>query len=155
MIIKCEKCQTKFRLDDSKVTDRGVKVRCTKCKHVFRVHKENTEELSSQPVEVLADSSLPVKGEEPKSSGEESIFSDESAPNAAESFLETPITTTAADTIVFDSSFFDDPAPSFPAENLAAYDGESLQPEADDTSAAGGEIDFSAEDMFGAVAESA
>jgi predicted Zn finger-like uncharacterized protein len=37
MIIQCEQCQAKFRLDDSKVTDRGVKVRCAKCKHVFSV----------------------------------------------------------------------------------------------------------------------
>lgn len=43
MIIQCEKCQTRFRLDDSRVTDKGVKVRCTKCKHVFRVQKEGTE----------------------------------------------------------------------------------------------------------------
>ncbi len=40
MIIQCVKCQTKFRLDDSRVTDAGVKVRCTKCKHVFSVKKE-------------------------------------------------------------------------------------------------------------------
>lgn len=43
MIIQCEKCKTKFRLDDSRVTDRGVKVRCTKCKYVFRVHQEEFE----------------------------------------------------------------------------------------------------------------
>ena len=46
MIIQCEKCQTRFRLDDSRVTDKGVKVRCTKCKHVFRVQKEMPEEES-------------------------------------------------------------------------------------------------------------
>jgi predicted Zn finger-like uncharacterized protein len=40
MIIKCEKCLTKFRLDDTRVTEKGVKVRCTKCKHVFAVRKE-------------------------------------------------------------------------------------------------------------------
>jgi predicted Zn finger-like uncharacterized protein len=43
MIIKCEQCQTRFRLDDSKVTDKGVKVRCAKCKHVFSVQKEQPE----------------------------------------------------------------------------------------------------------------
>lgn len=40
MIIQCEQCQTKFRLDDSKVKDTGVKVRCAKCKHVFAVTRE-------------------------------------------------------------------------------------------------------------------
>lgn len=40
MIVQCEQCRTKFRLDDEKVTDRGVKVRCAKCRHVFTVKKE-------------------------------------------------------------------------------------------------------------------
>ena len=43
MIIQCEQCQTRFRLDDSKVTVKGVKVRCAKCKHVFTVRKEEPE----------------------------------------------------------------------------------------------------------------
>jgi predicted Zn finger-like uncharacterized protein len=49
MIIKCEKCQTRFRLDDSKITEKGVKVRCTKCKEIFRVHKEELETKSVDP----------------------------------------------------------------------------------------------------------
>lgn len=40
MIVKCEQCQTKFKIPDDKVTDKGVKVRCTKCGHTFRVMKE-------------------------------------------------------------------------------------------------------------------
>lgn len=43
MIIQCEQCNTKFRLDDSKVKDTGVKVRCAKCKHVFTVTREQCE----------------------------------------------------------------------------------------------------------------
>ncbi|MBI5484456.1 MAG: zinc-ribbon domain-containing protein [Deltaproteobacteria bacterium] len=43
MIIRCEQCQAKFKLDDSRVTDKGVKVRCAKCKHVFTVTKEQPE----------------------------------------------------------------------------------------------------------------
>ena len=43
MIIQCEQCSTKFRLDDSKVTDKGVKVRCAKCRHVFTVRNEQYE----------------------------------------------------------------------------------------------------------------
>ncbi len=35
MIIQCDKCFTKFRIDDAKVTGAGVKVRCTKCQNVF------------------------------------------------------------------------------------------------------------------------
>lgn len=40
MIVKCEQCQTRFKIPDDKVTDKGVKVRCTKCGHTFRVMKD-------------------------------------------------------------------------------------------------------------------
>lgn len=42
MIVQCEQCRTKFRLDDGKVSDRGVRVRCAKCRHVFTVRKPET-----------------------------------------------------------------------------------------------------------------
>ena len=37
MIVTCASCLTKFRLDDSKISEKGVKVRCSKCHHVFHV----------------------------------------------------------------------------------------------------------------------
>jgi predicted Zn finger-like uncharacterized protein len=37
MIIQCEQCQTKFKLDDAKVADKSIKVRCARCRHVFSV----------------------------------------------------------------------------------------------------------------------
>ncbi|RNC66335.1 MAG: DUF3426 domain-containing protein [Desulfuromonadales bacterium] len=40
MIIQCAQCSAKFRLDDAKVTEAGIKVRCSKCKHIFVVRKE-------------------------------------------------------------------------------------------------------------------
>lgn len=53
MVIQCDKCQTKFRLDDSKVTDKGIKVRCTKCQNVFVVAppepQAQPEALSAAP----------------------------------------------------------------------------------------------------------
>ncbi len=60
MIIKCEQCQTRFKLDDSKVTAKGVKVRCAKCRHIFSVRKEVPEpealDLETVPVPaVVAD----------------------------------------------------------------------------------------------------
>lgn len=55
MIIQCEKCQTRFRLDDSRVTDKGVKVRCTKCKHVFTVQKKESAAGSFEPEAAMAD----------------------------------------------------------------------------------------------------
>lgn len=48
MIVQCRQCQTRFRLDDAKVTEKGVKVRCTRCKHLFMVTREQPE---SEPVD--------------------------------------------------------------------------------------------------------
>lgn len=39
MIVKCEQCQTRFKIADDKVTEKGVKVRCAKCSHTFRVSR--------------------------------------------------------------------------------------------------------------------
>lgn len=44
MIVQCDQCSAKFRLDDSKVKDGGAKVRCSKCKHIFIVRKEAADE---------------------------------------------------------------------------------------------------------------
>ncbi|HLT29325.1 MAG TPA: zinc-ribbon domain-containing protein [Myxococcaceae bacterium] len=43
MIVQCSQCQTRFRIPDEKVTDRGVKVRCTRCQHTFRVTRDGPE----------------------------------------------------------------------------------------------------------------
>jgi predicted Zn finger-like uncharacterized protein len=40
MIIQCEQCRTRFKLDDAKVKDKGVKVRCAKCRNVFTVSRD-------------------------------------------------------------------------------------------------------------------
>ena len=39
VVVQCPTCQSKFRIADEKVTDRGVRVRCTSCKNVFQVRK--------------------------------------------------------------------------------------------------------------------
>ncbi|MFZ5469945.1 MAG: zinc-ribbon domain-containing protein [Myxococcota bacterium] len=55
MIVQCDQCKTRFRIPDEKVTEKGVKVRCTKCQHTFRVKKG--ESLVAPPVPPVA---LPV-----------------------------------------------------------------------------------------------
>ncbi len=47
MIVDCENCHTKFKLADEKVTARGVKIRCSKCAHIFVVRKDVAEELAA------------------------------------------------------------------------------------------------------------
>lgn len=37
MIITCASCLTKFHLDDSRIPLKGVKVRCSRCKHIFYI----------------------------------------------------------------------------------------------------------------------
>lgn len=39
MIVTCEECTTQFQLDDARVPDGGVRVRCSRCKHAFFVKK--------------------------------------------------------------------------------------------------------------------
>lgn len=37
MIVTCDGCQTKYLLGDDRVPEKGVRVRCPKCKHVWRL----------------------------------------------------------------------------------------------------------------------
>ncbi|MDJ0869016.1 MAG: zinc-ribbon domain-containing protein [Myxococcota bacterium] len=39
MIIECERCQTRFRLDPSRIPATGTRVRCSRCKHAFFVRR--------------------------------------------------------------------------------------------------------------------
>ncbi|WP_415829633.1 zinc-ribbon domain-containing protein, partial [Corallococcus exiguus] len=49
MIVQCEQCQTRFKIPDEKVTEKGVKVRCTKCQNTFRVAREPAPAPSAPP----------------------------------------------------------------------------------------------------------
>jgi predicted Zn finger-like uncharacterized protein len=40
MDVGCPRCQTEYELDDARVTEDGVTVKCTSCGHVFRVKKK-------------------------------------------------------------------------------------------------------------------
>lgn len=40
MIVKCNSCQTKFRIDPAKITEKGVRVRCTKCSNIFFIEPQ-------------------------------------------------------------------------------------------------------------------
>lgn len=50
MIIQCDHCSAKFKMDDSKLANGPVKVRCAKCKEVFVVQKEEEPALPTPPV---------------------------------------------------------------------------------------------------------
>jgi predicted Zn finger-like uncharacterized protein len=42
MIVQCEQCMAKYRLDDSRIPGEKAKVKCSRCQHVFLVSKDNT-----------------------------------------------------------------------------------------------------------------
>ncbi|HEX9079597.1 MAG TPA: DUF3426 domain-containing protein [Desulfuromonadaceae bacterium] len=173
MIIQCEQCNTKFRLDDSKVTDKGVKVRCAKCRNVFTVRKESVEPeaqpdldaMFTQPPSdfgALLDRSATFDAGEPPATP---------APQA-------PAAATAAPEPGFDysdfvSSDFDQEAgggtPGFepPGDEAAPVsapggadfgfplpEGEQgFEPEHGETRAPGGEVDFGGFDFGGGTAD--
>jgi predicted Zn finger-like uncharacterized protein len=39
MIVTCPECLTKFRVDEEKIPEEGIKARCSRCQHVFPVAK--------------------------------------------------------------------------------------------------------------------
>jgi predicted Zn finger-like uncharacterized protein len=64
MIVKCEQCQTRFKIPDDKVTEKGVKVRCTKCQHTFRVFATPPPAAPADPFERFGPSIPPPPGNE-------------------------------------------------------------------------------------------
>jgi predicted Zn finger-like uncharacterized protein len=39
VIVACERCETRFQLDDARVPANGIRVRCSRCKHAFVVQR--------------------------------------------------------------------------------------------------------------------
>jgi len=59
VVIRCDQCSTRFRLDEARIPERGARVRCSKCQHSFFVRREAepgsdtpeaTEESAETPV---------------------------------------------------------------------------------------------------------
>ncbi len=163
MIIQCEKCQTRFRLDDSRVTDKGVKVRCTKCKHVFTVRKEETAPESCEPERALTGFTYPAaKGGEVDYSGFDfgdntpdpdstlpstasaDDFTDvaiEPAPVAPQQEAPQGLDFSGADS--FETSSFDASEISFESDEDHAVGTADSSAVAEEPVAVGGEVDFS------------
>lgn len=91
MIIQCEQCRTKFKLDDTRVPDKGVKVRCAKCRHIFSVAKDQTTSGPVSDFESMLDASVSSEMEmadvqhEFAAADETSEIEFEEAPSALES----------------------------------------------------------------------
>jgi predicted Zn finger-like uncharacterized protein len=50
MIIVCPKCSTKFDVNPDRIPDRGAKVRCARCKHVFTAEKTLEQKTPPAPI---------------------------------------------------------------------------------------------------------
>ncbi len=77
MIVTCQKCSSRFTLDETILKQEGSKVQCSKCKHTFTVfppsakpsaEKDETDEFlkdfmpkDSEPATVSADTEAPLK----------------------------------------------------------------------------------------------
>lgn len=152
MIIQCEKCQTKFRLDDSRITEKGVKVRCAKCKHVFMVKREEPEAVFYETEETVADVSSPLAQNDMSSAAfEENSFAAEpvvhSAPDDTIQFGDVPAADASADYSSFETSSFDASAVSFDSDDLDVTGTENVQEHISEPVAGGGEVDFSSFDF--------
>jgi predicted Zn finger-like uncharacterized protein len=67
VVVQCPSCQTRFRVADDKVGDRGVRVRCSSCKDVFSVKKSGAAEPAS--TESFIDLSLDPPMPKPRRGG--------------------------------------------------------------------------------------
>ncbi len=92
MIITCASCLTKFHLDDSRIPLKGVKVRCSRCKHTFYVvpPPETKEEIIEdaetfakyheellKPGEKISEAPLEIKTEEAREVPKEELEKEE------------------------------------------------------------------------------
>ena len=65
MIITCGECSTQFELDASKVPARGIRVRCSRCKHAFLVQPPGispSDRIQQAAEDALSGDSSPVPG---------------------------------------------------------------------------------------------
>jgi predicted Zn finger-like uncharacterized protein len=66
MIVTCDGCSTKYLLDDAKVPDKGIRVRCPKCRYVWRLMPaadQSTFEISTSAFADVAPVAETQKGE--------------------------------------------------------------------------------------------
>jgi predicted Zn finger-like uncharacterized protein len=59
MIVQCEECKTNFNLDEKRLRGDSAKVRCSKCRHVFMIYK-NQEEPALSAGDTLFEESAPT-----------------------------------------------------------------------------------------------
>ena len=73
MIITCEKCESKFDLDEGLLKEGGSKVRCSVCKHIFTVFPPESGPVPDETLEEVALDSPPEEGAAPEEAEEDAF----------------------------------------------------------------------------------
>ncbi len=144
MIVSCENCHTRFKLDGRRLRSAGVKLRCSKCQHTFELKPLSPAEAESASIESPASAA---------ESAAESVaefvaeFADGSAANAP-----------APEEVVFGAPSVETPiGPLDPDEIDRAVDAALRAPEApaapEMNQGEGGKRSGRAEDLFGAPSD--
>ncbi len=140
MIIQCDKCDAKFNLADDKVSDKGVKVRCSKCKHVFIANKPEDSEADSlsSDVDSLSDTDAAASSAAPESPPSEPATNDDPFTNFSFS----------------DESDFESPdQPSEPEPDFSSEREPSVPPQQDTEPNADEDFSFDDEDFSDSTSE--
>lgn len=80
MIVRCETCESRFRLDEGLVKERGTKVRCSQCGSVFRVFPPGSAGIEDSEETIVLDA-LP-ESEAPGETPAETPVEDEAVDSA-------------------------------------------------------------------------
>jgi predicted Zn finger-like uncharacterized protein len=94
MIIQCDHCSAKFRIDDAKLANGAVKVRCAKCKEVFVVAKEESPVESVQVPQAVVKpppAAMPADDMADSFSGSDFSFNQEQSPTNAAAETSSPV----------------------------------------------------------------
>jgi predicted Zn finger-like uncharacterized protein len=67
MDVRCEKCQTEYELDESRLKPGGVTVKCTNCGHMFKIRKRTPTNVGGVPTS--PSSTISGMGKAPGASG--------------------------------------------------------------------------------------
>jgi predicted Zn finger-like uncharacterized protein len=66
MDVRCEKCQTEYELDESRLKPGGVTVKCTNCGHMFKIRKRANTNVGVPAVAGATDNrARPASGKQP------------------------------------------------------------------------------------------
>lgn len=87
MIVSCPSCSTGYKLDEGRITGRGVRITCPKCKHVFVVYKDAPAQAMPKPTASASLLAEPAEDERPADpDGPTSMFA--GLPSAAPAAVE-------------------------------------------------------------------